>query len=354
MDEASYIVVFPTIFAKKRIPLLVSNIKEILKLRNQKFQLVKRDGDIVIVHANDPVFASSAINLLFGIQKVAITRKTNNTFDDIVSTITTLGGNLLLRDERFLVQVEGISKGFLTKDVEMAATSSIIEEKMNLGVHPGTIHNYDKLLYTYLTKTSAYVCIFVDSGNGGIPYTSKQDTVCAIYDELSAIACYETIKQGYNTKVIICYKRKSELMNLVKMVNRIIPRLVCSSIDIDFLNLNSTNYNLILEILLAQNLDRISLALSPLLQHNVDIDYAIKRTFAAKKIPLLPLLGAEQELHHIAKHLGINLERVVKGTKSKDSIASSENVSNSLKTKKTISVKIGPNNIHDILDSLDL
>ena len=340
-------------FARKQIPLLISNIKKILKIKNQRFQAVKRDGDVIIVHANDPVFASSAINLLFGIQKVAITRKTNNIFDDIVSAITSLGGNLLLRGERFLVQVEGISKGFLTKDVEMAATSRIIEEKSELGAQPGTAQDHDKVLYTYLTKTSAYVCIFVDSGSGGMPYNSKQDTVCAIYNELSAISCYETIKQGYNTRLIICYKRKSDLMNLVKMVNRIIPRLVCDSIDLDFLKVNNTDHNLILEILLAQKQNRISLALSPLLQHNTDIDHATNHTFAAKKTPLLPLVGAEQELSHAAVHLDINLEQITKCTKTRNVTTSAENVHDILGDKKTISIKVGPNNIHDILDSLD-
>ncbi len=353
MDETSYVVVFPTMFAKKKIPLLISNIKEILKLKNQKFQTVKRDGDIIIVRANDPVFASSAINLLFGIQKIAITRKTNNNFDDIVSTITSLGGNLLLRGERFVVQVEGVSKGFLTKDVEMAATSSIIEKRSNLGARPGTIHDHDKRLYTYLTKTSAYVCIYIDDGNGGVPFGDKRDTVCAVYDDLSAIACYETIRQGYNTEIIICYRLKSELMTLVKMINRIIPRMIQDSIDLNFFCMDNRNYNLILMTLLSQESERVSLALSPLLHQHTDIDDAIKCVLSAKKTLALPLSGAESDLSADATQIGANIDRVIKTT-TKRSTTSSENIADILETKKTVSVKVGPNNIHDILDSLDL
>ena len=80
MDKVSYVVVFPTIFSKNKISQLIINIKKILKIKNQQFKSVKRDGDIILVDANDPVFASSAINLLFGIKKIAITRQVKNNF----------------------------------------------------------------------------------------------------------------------------------------------------------------------------------------------------------------------------------------------------------------------------------
>ena len=137
MDETSYVVVFPTIFTKNKIPQLITNIKKILRIKGQKFGSVKRDGDVILVDANDPVFASSAINLLFGIKKIAIARRVDNDFDGIVSEITSIGGNLLLKGQRFLVSVEGASKGFLVKDVEIAATSNIIETRSELGVVPG-------------------------------------------------------------------------------------------------------------------------------------------------------------------------------------------------------------------------
>ena len=126
MSEISYVVVFPNDFSKNKIPELINNIKKILKIKEQKFNFVKRDGDVILVDANDPVFSSSAINLLFGIKQVAIARQIKNDFDEIISEITSIGGNLLLKGERFLVKVEGESKGFFTKDIELAATSSII------------------------------------------------------------------------------------------------------------------------------------------------------------------------------------------------------------------------------------
>ena len=367
MNEISYVVVFPSIFSKNKIPQLIKNIKKILKIKNQKYSSVKRDGDIILVNANDPVFASSAINLLFGIKKIAIARQVTNDFQNIISEITTIGGNLLLKGEKFLVTVEGISKGFLVKDVEIAATSNIIEKKSNLGAHPGTEEKYDKLLYTYLTKNYAYISIFSDTGKSGIPYQSQdQQTICAIYDEISAISCYETIKQGYDTKIIVCYRQKSELMNLAKMINQIIPRLVQEKIEIEFYNLKinpngNKNYliyvNSILEILLSYSNNKISLSLSPLIFPANIIDNALNRIFSKKKIPIIPLAGVDNQLFIEAKEIG--LERNIKKIEKMINITSNDvpkfsktDVELAHKTKKEISVKLGANNVHDILDSL--
>ena len=368
MDEISYVVVFPNIFSKNKIPQLIKNIKNILKIKNQNYNSVKRDGDIILVNANDPVFASSAINLLFGIEKIAIARQVKNNFQNIILEITSIGGNLLLKGEKFLVKVEGISKGFLVKDIEIAATSNIIEKKSNLEAHPGTDENFDKLLYTYLTKNNAYICIFLDTGRGGIPYQSQnQQTICAIYDEISAVSCYETIKQGYDTKIIICYRQKSELMNLAKIINQIIPRLVQNKIELEFYHLKIKpngikNYliyvNSILEIMLSYSNNRISLALSPLIFSANFIDNSLNQVFSKKKIPIIPLTGVDSQLFEEAKEIGLErnikkLEKIVSITSNEIPIYSKTEVASALKTKQMISIKLGPNNVHDILDSLE-
>ena len=368
MDEISYVVVFPNIFSKNKIPQLIKNIKNILKIKNQNYNSVKRDGDIILVNANDPVFASSAINLLFGIEKIAIARQVKNNFQNIILEITSIGGNLLLKGEKFLVKVEGISKGFLVKDIEIAATSNIIEKKSNLDAHPGTDENFDKLLYTYLTKNNAYICIFLDNGRGGIPYQSQnQQTICAIYDEISAVSCYETIKQGYDTKIIICYRQKSELMNLAKIINQIIPRLVQNKIELEFYHLKIKpngikNYliyvNSILEIMLSYSNNRISLALSPLIFSANFIDNSLNHVFSKKKIPIIPLTGVDNQLFEEAKEIGLErnikkLEKIVSITSNEIPIYSKTEITSALKTKQIISINLGPNNVHDILDSLE-
>jgi len=372
MKEVSYVVVFPTIFSKNKIPQLISNIKKILKIRNQEFKSIKRDGDVILVNSGDPVFSSSAINLLFGIEKVAIARQVKNDFKTMVSEITSLGGNLLLKGEKFLVKVEGTTKGFFPKDVEIAATSSIIEKKSKLGAIPGTEENYDKLLYTYLTKNNAYICIFLDKGQGGISFNSqKQNTICSIYDEISAVSCFETIKQGFDSKIIICYRKKSELMNLVKTINQIIPRLVKEKVTLDFfeIKMNPTgakNYltfiNSIIEVLLheakSKKLSYVSLALSPLVFSQSFIESSLNKVFLNNKMPILPLNGVDIKLFEEAKEIGLEkqipkMNKTILMTLKEMPKISVKDVKSALNTKKTVDVVIGPNNVHDILDSLE-
>ncbi|EGG41582.1 thiamine biosynthesis ATP pyrophosphatase-like protein [Candidatus Nitrosarchaeum limnium SFB1] len=372
MEDISYVVVFPTLFSKNKIPQLIINIKKIMKIQNQEFKSVKRDGDIILVDANDPVFASSVINLLFGIEKIAIARQVKNDFQKVVSEITTIGGNLLLKGERFLVRVEGTTKGFFTKDIEIASTSNIIEKKVNMGARPGTDENFDKLLYTYLTKNNAYVCIFSDKGHGGIPYQSQnRNAICCVYDEISAISCFETIKQGYDTKIIICYRQKSELMNLIKTINQIIPRLVKQEILLEFFHLKINqagikNYlifvNSILEIMIheakSNKINHISHALSPLMFSAEFIDYSMKKVFQKDLLLIIPLSGVDTKLFEEAKEIGLEkqipkLEKLFMINSNEIPNFSSKDVDFALKTKKRVTVKVGPNNVHDILDSLE-
>ena len=80
----SYVVVFPSPFARSKSALLASNVKKILKVKELAYDSIRRDGQIIIVDAKDPVFASSAIGLLYGIERVAIAKKVGNGFDETV------------------------------------------------------------------------------------------------------------------------------------------------------------------------------------------------------------------------------------------------------------------------------
>ena len=372
MSENAIVVVFPSVFSKNKIKQLMLNIKKILKIKNLEYKKISKDDSVIVINANDPVFASSAINLLFGIKQVVIAKQIDNKFNAVVSEICKIGSNLLLKGEKFLVKVEGISKGYLPKDVELAATSAIIEKTVNMDAKPGTQNNYDKLLYTYLTKSHAYVCIFSDIGLGGIPNNSQNEqALCCIYDELSAISTLETIKEGFLVKIVVCYKTDSELLRLVKILNQIIPRTVQSETNIEFIKINikgesAQSYLLLLEsiteilIRIAKQLkiNRISLGVSPLIFPVFFIDKMINQIFKNSIIPITPLSGLDENIFKTAKEIGMGkfLPRIERLSKLKfkeyESMRTKDIVRDALKTQKSILVKIGPNNVHDILDSL--
>jgi len=384
LEDNVLVAVFPSTFSQNKIKPIMTNIKKILKIQNQKFHKIRQDGDIIVVETNDPVFTSSTINSLFGIKGVAIAKQVPNNFKSIVNGISKVGENLFLKSERFLIQVEGSAKGFIAKDVEVAATSALIEKTAKKGVRPGTAEKYDKLLYVYLTKTSAYICIWYDKGLGGIPNNSQnKKVICCVFDELSAVSCIETIKQGFDVKIIVCFTKESELHDLAKMVNELIHRTVRSKIDLEFykvpvdggrislLLLTAVTAELLSRIATSNGIKRISLNLSPLIHPTEEfLENIVMQIYEKKLIPYIPLSGLDDNVLTSAKEIGLEkyLPRIKKYGKSDfydshnlnfgtyDSYASKKEikkiVDRTIDTRKVISIKIGLNNVHEILDKI--
>jgi len=372
MKNEVLVIVFPSIFSKNKVSFLISNIKKVLKIQNQKFRKIRKEGDVIIVEADDPVFASSAINTLFGIKGVAIAKQVNNNFESIVNGVSKATADIFLKGERFLLQIEGYAKGFTTKDIELAATSSLIEKTAGMGIKPGTSKKYDRKLYVYLTKLNAYICIYYDNGLGGVPNNSQnKEMVCCIFDELSAVSCLETIKQGFDVKIIVCYSKDSELLHLVRMVNQIIHRTVKPKINLEFykipvnkklasLLLAEITTKVLVRIATISSTKRISVGLSPLI-HPVDfVESLFKQAYYKNLIPYSPLSGLDDNVFESAREIGLEkyLDRIIKlGSSrfynSKQPAKKIEKiVEESITSKKTVSVNVGQNNVHEILDDV--
>jgi len=372
LKDKILVVVFPSVFSKNKITSLVMNIKKILKIQNQKFHKIKRDGDVIIVEADDPVFASSAINTLFGIKGVAIAKQVANDSESIVNGISKVGVDIFLKGERFLLQVEGYAKGFVTKDIEIAATSSLIEKTAGTGIKPGSSKKYDRKFYVCLTKLNAYICIYYDNGLGGIPNNSQnKKMVCCVFDELSAVSCLETIKQGFDVKIIVCYSKDSELLHLVKIINQIIRRTIKPKVSLEFyricinkklppLMLTEITAKMLVQIAITNKIKRISLGLSPLIYPVDFVESLIKQVYSKNLIPYFPLSGLDGNVFETAKEIGLEkyLSRIEKlgGSNFSNFKQSTKEIEKIVKetimSKKIILVNVGPNNVHDILDEV--
>ena len=372
MSDDTYVIVFPSLFAENKIRLLMANIKKILKSQNQDFTRIVRDGNLILVEANDPVFASSSINLLFGIKQVIIAKQIKNDFKTVVSEISKVGSNLLLKGEKFYVSIEGVPKGYVVKDAELAATSSLIEQNKKNGAMPGTKEKHDKLLFTYITKSSAYVSIFTDKGLGGTVNNSQnQRILCGIFDEFSAISCLETIKQGFEVKIVVFYQKHSELVNLVKILQKIIPRTLETTSNIEFYKMQisgskliTKNY-LVTEILSKiaskEKISHISLSLSPLVFPSSFMKKLQTRVFELGLIPVIPLSGIDSGIFDNAREIDlekyiVKIEKLLrtKVLERPQSKISNSTINHILKSRKAVSIKSGPNMIHEVLDSLEV
>jgi len=372
MSNDNYVVVFPSVFAENKTSLLIRNIKKILKIKNQGFSSVSKDGNIILVDANDPVFASTTINLLFGIKQIIIAKKIKNDFKIIVDEITRIGSNLLLKGEKFYVKVEGTPHGYVTKDVELSATSSLIEKNKKIDARPGTEDKHDKLLFTHITKSNAYVSIFNDKGLGGTVNNSQnQKIICGVFDEFSALTCLETIKQGFEVKIVVFYQKYQNLVDLIKILQKILPRTLQTNSNIDFYDaidvgnnltvMNSAFTEILSKIAAREKISHVALPVSPLVFSSTFIQNLQTKIFEKGLMPHISLSGIDMELFDNANEIGLEkyVIKIEKMLRKKigdlpNKKVSDRTINNILISKKTVKVKLNPNMLHQVLDTLQI
>jgi len=370
MSEKTVLVIFPSIYSLNKLNNLTTNISKILKIKNQQFSSIRKNESIIVVEATDPVLASSAVNLLFGIEKVAIAKEVDTNFDSVLSIISNTASSLLLKGERFYIKVEGKTKNFLAKDLEISATSILVDKGVPIEAKPGSESNHDRLVYVYLTDSHAYVCIFVDKGLNGLPFNSQKEKIlCCIHDELSTISCLQTIKMGFEVKILVCYRNEKDLLKLSKMVNKILPRLLEKTIILyickigssaSLLNTIITTTQIMISIALKEKIRRISLGISPMVFPASFCEYNSDLVFKNKIIPWFPLSGIDSGILENAREIGlekylINLEDLCRKQFNIKKISNAKAVkdaNDALKTLKYMPVTVGPNNVHDIIDFL--
>ena len=90
-------------------------------------------------------------------------------------------------------------------------------------------------------------------------------------------------------------------------------------------------------------------------KHSVN---ALNHVISKNKIPIIPLTGVDNELFTEAKEIGLErnikkLEKMIIITSNDVPTFSKTSVESAHKTKQEIFVRLGANNVHDILDSLD-
>lgn len=370
MNEKTVLLVFPSVFSLNKISYLMKSISKILKIKNYTLKTIRRNGSVIVLETADPVLASSAIGLLFGVDRVAIAREVKNNFDDVLSTIIKTSMNLLLKGDKFYIKVDGKAANYLAKDLEVAATASLIEKSVDLQVRAGSESDHNRLLYTYLTESNAYICIFVDKGLGGVPYNSQNaEILCCVYDELSAISCLQCIKMGFDVKLLVCYSSEPNLLKLSKMISRILSALVKKKIELQFCKISRIS-DLLMKILvithlttsvaLDQKISRVALAISPLVFPASFVDDNTKIASQKNLMSWLPLSGIDSSILENAKEIGlekylITLENLCKSKFAKRVIPNDKvkkNAKDALKTLKNVSITVGPKNVHDIIDSL--
>lgn len=260
----------------------------------------------------------------------------------------------------------------------------------------------DRLIEIFVGKKSAYVTIETDIGPGGLPFACQGEKVlCSIHDTLSAISCMITLKCGFFPEIVIVYTDDYELRKNLKIFGMIVNKMNIKNytirlVQLDYGNdsgkilnlkqhgqrrlqktmkrqLGSSHKAVLQEIVATQILTLMKgkgvvVPLSVMIHPLWLIQSTFKKILASKKIPWMPLLLPSHGMYDIAEELGIE-KNILPLLSDKGSMMNTlitftrqdyakyrttiDKMTESAKENmKTISFEIGPNYLHDILDSV--
>ena len=378
-DEQLVVIAVPTVFAEGRAALLAGNVRSALGAAGQSFGSVSRDGALVVVEgADDPVLASATIGMLSGIRTVGIARRGGAALADAAEAVAQAAGRLLLGGEAYAVRAEGSPRGYVPGDLEMAATSLIIERHARTGARPGTAARHDRELYAYATARHSYACMFADRGIGGVPAgTHPEPVACCMFDGLSAAACFEAIRQGYDVRMSVAYSTEAELRRLARAAGRLVPRTAAAllgggPVGMEFFRVKKAAGGragrLLASCLLAARtaekggIARAVLPVSPVVDSQRVIDAAAGELARRGIAAYAPLGALEDEVFSNAAAAGFEAyareaaREAARGARGgKEDAAGALELAGELAAAARptrVSVRAGPNTVHEMLDAV--
>ena len=373
------LLVFPSTFSANRKDNLKTIVKEKLELIHVKVNKIISEESCIAFEVTNLVEASASLVDMFGIDKVAIAKHVTNGFTDIVNTIVNTGKQIIFPEEKFFVKVEmsGNAKvSYVGRDIEFVSSSNLTVQLSSIAAKPAkNQYEANKTILSYIGKDSAYVCIQMDTAYGGLPFGSQKEKVaCSIHNVLSAVSCLITVKCGFVSDFLILYTNNDDLKENAKLFSHIANKTCIKKhkIRLAYIDLPDKfdhNVKLMLQESISANIlthlpeNRLIIPLSTAIHPTWFVEATMKQIVFAGKTPWLPLMFLTDSIYHTAKDIGLEDKTTYIDTLIKDMAFKKEEYEKyennivalskaAIENMKTISLKIGPNYLHDIIDSI--
>lgn len=376
------LLIFPSSLSVNRKTKLKAVIKKKLLLSSIQVNKITIEEACIAFEVADVVEAASITVEMFGIDKVAIARCIPNRFTDVVTTIVKTGKQIILPEEKFFIRVQASSKakiGYIGRDIEFASSGILVAELSSMASKPAkNEYEANKIILSYIGRHSAYVCLQVDTALGGIPSGSqKEKLVCGIHNFLSSLSCMLAVKSGFIPDFLIMYTNEDDLKKNAKLFGRIVPRMSVKKYKIRLIHIDLPDkYNHHLKLILQEGIvariltllpgkGGLVIPLSAAIHPPWFVESTLKKIVSLGKIPWMPLMLLTDGIYHDAKSMGledkipsiddsINNDMIMfkkheyrKYERKIDMLSKT-----AVKNMKTISLKVGPNYLHDIIDSI--
>ncbi|MFL6383748.1 MAG: hypothetical protein ACJ712_02110, partial [Nitrososphaeraceae archaeon] len=126
------LIVFPSSFSVNKKDELKAIINKKLQLSHVKVSKIVNEEACIVFEATDVVEAAAITSEMFGIDKVAIAKRIENRFNDVVNAIVNTGKQIILPGEKFFVKVYTSNSAkkisYVGRDIEFASVGNLITE----------------------------------------------------------------------------------------------------------------------------------------------------------------------------------------------------------------------------------
>jgi hypothetical protein len=362
------VIAFPSAFVDARA--LARIIQK--KAGRATIRSVAVEHDCIIYESGDSVKLAWELSTMLGVESVAVAKKVSSNFSDVSAAIIEVGLSVIIPGDRFYVKVilKPTAKcDYVSRDIEFAVSGTLAARLASINARPArTEQDASRQVLTVIGRESAYVCIQVMTAPGGLIAGSRGPVSCSIHDSLSFLSSMMAAKAGFECgSIVLPYLDKSELETSAKLVQRFAAKTGRKKQTILTMPINVPAKGAVFALLKQKiistilirhpsNNSRIVFPFTAAFHPIWFIEATFQETLSAGKMPFAPLVFLSSELFTYAQQaeteLNISAVHLTKRRLQGYEKTIDFETKSAIKNTKRLELKVGPNYLHDIIDSI--
>jgi hypothetical protein len=244
-DEKKVLVLEPVIKSDIFLDYLHNLVRDTLNENSVLFLTIKKDGFYFIVelkNTKEMVFTMDLLSKISGISCIFIAKCVVIDFDVLSKTVTRIGKEILLPNERFSITIRTSKMDnskdnddflFFKKDLEFLMISEISSLSPDIK-YVTNESEADKTLFVLIGSDLAYVSILLTKNKETIPFKFfREAVICPIYDDYTFLSLISILNNGFSPIPFVFYDGESNLRQTLKTFDKIVKRYPINNIVIN-------------------------------------------------------------------------------------------------------------------------
>ncbi|MFL6524611.1 MAG: hypothetical protein ACJ70Q_00530 [Nitrososphaera sp.] len=360
----SVVLVFPTAFTDDQA------LGKVIKRSSTRIKSIKFEDKCIICEGSNVVELGSELAKTFGVERIAIAKKVSNNFSELSDAIVHFASTTISPRDNFFVKViilPGAKCDYVSRDLEFAASGFLSARLASINATPARSEkDASRLLLTVVGDEAAYICIQIVAGLGGLISGSHGSVLGSVHSSLSVLSTLVAAKAGFEcSSLALPYSDGNELEINAKFAHLFATRtgrkkqtILAIPIELPLKGPTSIlmKERIISKILMQLSDHRVIFGFTTAVHPIWFIESVIREAFLVGKVPLTPLICVSDELSKFAEKAGIALDitiaRASESILQRYSDAIYSEVKSAIKHTKRLQLEVGPNYLHDIIDSV--